>query len=301
MVQVTELGYIGIHVSDMESWKDYGTSLIGFECRDEGEGDRYYFRMDYWHHRIVVHQGKEDDLAYMGWRVADPIDFEAIMKQLENCNIPFRVASKEETEERRVLGLLKLEDPAGNAVEIFYGPQVDYNRPFHPGRPMHGKFLVGDDFGMGHFIARENDAEEAFRFYANALGMRGSIEYHIPSPGGIAKPVFMHCNKRQHSIAFGLGNMPKRINHLMLEYTHLDDVGQAYQWAKTRGIPIGLALGKHANDQALTFYMQNPSGWLCELGWNARLTPAQQEYYLADIWGHEVVTPGLLDLELDRN
>ena len=47
MIQVTELGYMGIGVKDLDAWKHFATSIVGFELADEGESDRCYLRMDY--------------------------------------------------------------------------------------------------------------------------------------------------------------------------------------------------------------------------------------------------------------
>ena len=59
MIQVTELGYMGLGVKDLEAWKNFATSVVGFEMADEGESDRCYLRMDYLHHRLVLHAGSE--------------------------------------------------------------------------------------------------------------------------------------------------------------------------------------------------------------------------------------------------
>ncbi|MBC7285737.1 biphenyl-2,3-diol 1,2-dioxygenase [Hoeflea sp.] len=286
MSAVTELGYLGLSVSDLDAWRAYATEVAGMECFDEGEGDRLYLRMDLWHHRIVLHGNGNDDLAYMGWRVAGSIEFEEMQGKLHAAGVPFSVASEAEAKERRVLGLLKLTDPGGNPTEIFFGPQVDVHKPFHPGRPMFGGFVTGSQ-GLGHCILRQDeDVSAAVRFY-ELLGLRGGVEYHLELPNGmVAKPYFMHCNDRQHSVAFGLGPMEKRINHLMFEYTELDDLGMAHDLVRQRKIDVALQLGKHANDQALTFYCANPSGWLWEFGWGARVAPSQQEYYTRDIFGH---------------
>lgn len=285
MTAVTELGYLGLSVSNLEAWRSYAAEVAGMEVFDEGEGDRIYLRMDQWHHRIALHGDGQDDLAYLGWRVAGPIEFEEMQRKLEGAGTAFAVASEAEANERRVLGLLKLNDPGGNPTEIFYGPQVDTHKPFHPGRPMYGRFLTGAQ-GIGHCILRQDDVEAAARFY-ELLGLRGSVEYHLTLPNGIvAQPYFMHCNGRQHSVAFGLGPMDKRINHMMFEYTDLDDLGMAHDIVRQRQIDVALQLGKHANDQALTFYCANPSGWLWEFGWGARPAPTQQEYYTRDIFGH---------------
>ena len=62
MVQVTELGYMGIGVKDLDEWKNFATKVVGLELADDGERDRCYLRMDYWHHRIVMHSDPSDDL-----------------------------------------------------------------------------------------------------------------------------------------------------------------------------------------------------------------------------------------------
>ena len=301
MAKVTELGYLGIGVKDGAAWKDYATQVVGMELLDEGEADRFYLRMDDWHHRIVVHTSGEDDLLYLGWRVAGAVELQEMERQLREAKVPYRVGTEKEAEERRVLGLLKLADPGGNPIEIFHGPQVETTLPFHPGRRMYGRFVTGSH-GLGHVIVREDDVEGALSFYTTVLGMRGGIEYKLPIPGGIiAKPVFLHCNDRDHSIAFGVGPMNRRINHLMIELEKVDDLGMTYDIVRARNIDVAIGLGKHSNDQAFTFYHANPSGWLWEIGWGSRKATEQSEYYVSDVFGHGVETKGYgLDLELKR-
>jgi 2,3-dihydroxyethylbenzene 1,2-dioxygenase len=285
MTGVTELGYLGLSVSDLDAWKRFACGIAGMEYVDEGEGDRAYLRMDKWHHRIALHRDGGDDLAYLGWRVAGPREFDELIDKLVSQNIPVDTSTDDEALERHVLGLAKLKDPGGNPTEIFYGPQVDNHRPFHPGRPMFGRFVTGSE-GVGHCILRQDDVPAAVRFY-ELLGLRGSVEYRLTLPNGmVATPYFMHCNDRQHSVAFGLGPMEKRINHLMLEYNELDDLGLAHDMVREQKIDVALQLGKHANDEALTFYCANPSGWLWEFGWGAKKAGPQQEHYLRDLFGH---------------
>lgn len=296
MVKVSELGYLGLTVSDVAAWRDYATQCVGFEVLDEGEADRFYLRMDSWHHRVVVHGGADDDLAYMGWRVADAAALEQMGRQLRDAGIGYRVGTADEAAERYVLGLIKLEDPSGVPLEIFYAPRVDMHLPFHPGRRMHGRFITGTQ-GLGHALIRSRDPIESHRFYS-VLGLQGEIEYHLQTPMGVAKPVFMHCNDRHHSIAFGVPS-EKRLNHLMLEYTELNDLGLSHDIVRKRGFAVALQLGKHSNDQALTFYSATPSGWLIELGWGGVKPAAQQQYHVLDIFGHGPEATGIgLDVKL---
>lgn len=285
MVQVTELGYMGIGIKDLDAWKSFATSIVGMELADEGERDCCYLRMDYWHHRIILHRDGTDDLAYLGFRVAGAEEFREMQHQLSAAEIKFRVGSEDEASERRVLEVLKLNDPDGTPVEIFHGPEVQASKPFHPGRRMHGRFKTGTG-GLGHCIVRQKDVAAAQRFYT-VLGMRGGIEYKIRFGKHVAAPVFMHCNDRDHTVAFGLASPQRRINHLMVEVDNLDDVGLTYDLVRRSKLPIEITLGKHSNDHMYSFYVRNPSGWMWEYGWGARPATHQSEYYVEDIFGHQ--------------
>jgi len=281
---VTELGYMGLGVADLEAWKAFARDILALEVVDEGEKDRCYLRMDYWHHRLVLHRDASDDLAYLGFRVAGPEEFLDTQKQLADAGIEFRVGSLEEAEERRVLEVLKLADPDGNPIEIFHGPLVRFARPFHPGRGMHGKFVTGAG-GLGHCIIRERDADAAVRFY-QALGMRGGVEYKFGSGARALQLRFMHCNQRDHTVAFGLGSPAKRLNHVMIEVDNLDDVGLTHDLVRKAKIPVHVQLGKHSNDHMYSFYFRSPSGFMIEYGFGARPATHQSEYFVEDTFGH---------------
>ena len=153
MIHVTELGYMGVGVKDLDTWKHFAANIIGWEIVDEGEDDRCYARLDYWHHRIVLHDDPSDDLRYLGFRVAGPEEFGQMQQQLSEAGIAYRLGSPDEAAERRVLEVLKLADPNGNPVEIFHGPQVQFSQPFYPGRRMHGRFKTGAG-GLGTLYCR---------------------------------------------------------------------------------------------------------------------------------------------------
>lgn len=286
MVRVTELGYFGIGVKDLAAWKQFAREILALEVREEaGETDRVYLRMDTWHHRFVLHAGGDDDIAYVGFRVAGAEEFGEMQKQLANAGIAYQVSSLAEAEERRVLEVMKLADAGGNPIEIFHGPLLQPGRPFHPGRGMHGRFVTGDG-GAGHCIMNQADPEAALRFY-QALGMRGGVEYKFGTGPRAVQLRFVHCNSRDHSVAWGIPSPGKRLNHIMLEVDNLDDVGLTHQLVRKAKIRIATELGKHANDQMFSFYFDSPSGFQFEYGFGGRPATHQSEYYDADTYGHE--------------
>jgi len=285
MVQVTELGYFGIGVKDLAAWKQFAREILGLEVREEpGEADRVYLRMDTWHHRFVLHANGDDDVAYLGFRVAGAEEFDGMQKQLANAGISYRVGSLAEAEERRALEVMKLADPEGTPIEIFHGPLIRPSQPFHPGRGMHGKFVTGSS-GAGHCILRQSDSDAAMRFY-RALGMRGGVEYKFGTGPKALQLRFMHCSPRDHSVAWGIGSGDKRINHIMLEVDNLDDVGLTHDLVRKAKIPVAIQLGKHANDEMFSFYFKTPSGFNIEYGFGGRPATHQSEYYDGDVYGH---------------
>lgn len=298
MARVTELGYLGITVSNVAEWKEFAMEIMGLECFSEPDVPGFFMRVDDWHHRIKVSEGDADDCIFYGFRVKGQPELQAMFETLIAAGFAPEMGSRELADERHVLGLFSVQDPAGNQLEIFYGPEIEAQKPFHPGRPLFGKFKTGSH-GMGHVLLKQNDNEEGLAFY-RLLGMTGDVEYRMLIGDMCADAVFLSANGRQHTVAFAAGPADKSINHLMLEYTDVRDLGMAYDKAKQRAIPLPMDLGMHTNDGALSFYMVTPSGWAVELGWTpVECASEQQEYYRRDVFGH--ASFGLDDSVLSRN
>lgn len=289
MTDVTELGYITLGVSDLATWERYAAQILALEVVPSEDASSRYLRMDYWHHRIKLVEDGSDDLIAIGLRVAGVLEFRAMAKRLEDAGVSVRIGSRDDAEARHVLDVMFFDDPNGYPVELFHGPLVQYDRPFHPGRRMHGTFRTNDG-GLGHMMLnRTAEFEEIHAFYT-LLGLRGGIEYKLPIPGAPApvELMFLHCNGRQHTLAFGSPSN-KRINHIMLEVSKMQDVGLVHDLVAHAKIPVIIEPGSHANDQAFSFYFKNPSGFMIEVGWGGREPTGQSEYYQGDSFGHAPV------------
>jgi 2,3-dihydroxyethylbenzene 1,2-dioxygenase len=68
MKRVTQLGYLGIDVSDVPGWQRFATDVLGLASNGTGEDGTLFLRMDEYHHRLALHRGGRDDLAYAGWK-----------------------------------------------------------------------------------------------------------------------------------------------------------------------------------------------------------------------------------------
>lgn len=290
---VTELGFINLGVSDLAAWDNFASSVLGMEVIPGESDDIRYLRMDYWHHRIKLQADGSDDLIALGLRLAGVVEFRAMARTLEGAGIKVRIGTPSDAESRQVLEVMFVTDPNGYQVELFHGPLVQYDLPFHPGRRMHGGFKTAGG-GFGHVMLNRKTDFEAIHAFYTLLGLRGGIEYKMPLPH-LPEPVelmFLHCNGRQHTLAFGPPS-EKCINHVMTEVERMEDVGLAYDIVARSGVPVIIEPGSHANDQMYSFYFRNPSGFMNEIGWGGRSPTGQSEYFQRDSFGHAPVMPNM--------
>ena len=101
---------------------------------------------------------------------------------------------------------------------------------------------------------------------------------------------FLGCNPRHHSLALAPFPAEAGIVHLMVETASLDDVGRAMDRCARRGAPVSASLGRHANDEMVSFYVRTPGGFDIEYGTGGRLvddaTWVCRETTAISLWGH---------------
>lgn len=290
MTSVSQLGYLGLNVSNLGEWQKFATELLGLEVVDK-TAQRFFMRMDEYHHRFIVQEGSEDDLACIGWEVADEHALEELERQLRNDGVETVRGSTEEAKARGVLDFVKFTEPSGIPSEAYFGPLMDFQEPFKSPRSISG-FVTGS-MGLGHIVIRVDDSARSLHFYRDVLGMRISDFVELPRghrSGRQLTLTFMHCNPRHHTVAFGEIPVPKRLLHFMLQARNLDDVCSTMYLAQDGEVPISGSLGRHTNDHMVSFYMRSPSGFEIEYGFGARTvddaTWKVQHHYSGSIWGH---------------
>jgi len=288
---ISQLGYVGIGVSDLAAWEEFATQVLGLEVVSRGADGVLYLRMDDYSYRIALHPTGKDDVAYVGWEVKDTESLREIASRIEASGVPVARPAQEERDRRQVLDLVRIEDPNGVTVELFCGPLIPA-APFRPTRPISG-FKAGL-LGLGHVVFMAKDLPRTVSFYQDLLGFRLSDVVSIGRPGaGDAKLVFYHCNPRHHSIAFGTMPRPRKLSHIMLELNSLDDVGSTYYLCQDKGLTITRTLGRHSNDCMFSFYVQTPSGFDIEYGWGGReideATWVVQQRKGGSLWGHRML------------
>jgi 2,3-dihydroxybiphenyl 1,2-dioxygenase len=291
MAELQNLAYVVIAASDLDAWRDYSSGVIGLGTV-VATGGALGLRMDDHPWRLLIEPGADDDLTHAGWDLGSDEALDDYVAALRAKGADVVEAGADLAARRCVTRLFSLADPNGFRHEFFTGRTGvgDDGGALSP--VLRGPGFVTGDLGIGHILPVSTNYEEGVRWYQDVLGLRYSDRIRQEmAPGIFADATFFHsATGRHHSLATGTFPSPKRLNHLMLEYRDMNDVGFAYERAKKASVPIVLELGHHPNDQMFSFYMRTPSGFGIELGYGGIvIDEASWEPQLYDVmsdWGH---------------
>jgi len=285
--EIEALGYVGLEVSDFAAWRSFACDELGLQWCPR-EDNTIDLRIDDYATRIRLHQGPRDDLAYAGWEVKDAAKLTALAAKLQASGHTVEHGSEELAGDRRVKGIIRFSDPEGTLHEAFYGPLQKTNNPFVS--PTATRFKTGRQ-GLGHVVLSCRDKPAMIGFFIDILGFR--LSDHIRTevvPGRPIEISFMRCNGRHHSLALAPVPIPKKIVHLMLETLSVDDVGRALDRSMKAGRHLTFTLGRHSNDEMLSFYPLTPAGFDIEYGWGGLEVDDETWHVLThdanSAWGH---------------
>lgn len=285
---IASLGYLGFRVKSPKDWTSYAVDVIGLMQVQSPNGS-CRFRTDSHAWRIAIEEGDADDIAYVGFEVAGPREFEDMRQHLAANGIAVGNSDPELLKERGVLGLLSCQDPEGLRVEVFYGPSETREKPFRSPAGV-SAFVTGSQ-GLGHIVLANANIDTSRAFYRDVLGFKLSDIIHMQLSKEFGLDLeFYHCNSRHHTLALVPAPGPKRLHHFMLQTETLDDVGFALDRANGSLVQ---SLGKHSNDHMVSFYARTPAGFLVEFGWGAREVDEQWHvvrHEKTSLWGHKHLT-----------
>jgi 2,3-dihydroxybiphenyl 1,2-dioxygenase len=244
------------------------------------------FRLDDYAYRLAVGPGAREDVAFIGWEVANEDGLRSLSARLRSNGFVVVECGSALADARKVKRLIAFTDPDGTPHEAFVGALQQPQKPFVSSRSI-GPFVTGDH-GLGHVVLRTSDIARQQAFFCDVVGFR--LTDYIEVADGDRRFVFMHCSSRHHSLALAQVPAPKKLAHLMLQASSVDDVGMTFDAAQKSGYSIAATLGRHTNDRMLSFYVRTPSMWEIEFGadpvsideetWHVR------RYDRTSVWGH---------------
>ena len=287
MSALKDLAYLIIESDQLEQWEAFGSQVLGAEVARRADGS-VRMRIDQHAQRFVVQPGASEDLFAAGFTVANDRALAGLETDLRGRGIDVQRGTAAELRDRGVAGLIWFRDPEGLRIEAVVDPAISCTPPRLPLVP--GGFVTGDQ-GCGHIAISAMDLAACEAFYRETLGFTLSDHIEQSIQGMPVRVAFFHINPRHHTLGIAGVPAPKRLHHFMVQVTDLDAVGRALDRANAAGTPIALGLGKHPNDQMVSFYATTPSGFAVEIGMGAREIRDEQSWQVRTYdalseWGH---------------
>lgn len=289
MAQIEALAYVVAQSTDIEKWRHFGEQVLGMASAPAPD-DGLYLKMDDRPFRFYIVPGDEDRYFASGWQVADKTAYDDALDELKAAGVECEPSTEALRATRQVSGLASFTDPSGNRHELTWG---------HTGKAAPFKSPIGvpsfktGDYGLGHTVlpALEFDATE--KLFVDVLGFGLSDEFKFqPAPEApVMRMHFMHCNGRHHSLALGEMPHPAGCIHVMVEVESMTEVGKAHDRMEANDVKLMATLGEHENDHMTSFYMNTPSNFALEFGWNGKIVdPETYETTHGEkvsTWGHD--------------
>lgn len=302
------LGYVRVQGADLEAWRHFAERVIGLMAVDTGEG-QLMLRMDDWVGRFIVEaaeppavsepEGRVRGFA-MGWECRSEDAWASARRSIEDAGVVTQDGSGPTPWCR---DWFSFTDPSGFRCELFYGGKRDPATQYVS--PIGVRFVTGDQ-GMGHVTLFADECTKSVDFYTKALGYQ--IREGKSTDDGSLRAVFMSPNSREHSLALLATTEPSRVGHVLIEVDDLDAVGRAMDRCLDGLAPMTVSMGRHWNDQMVSFYLRTPSGFDIEYGYGGRRVSSegwsrgeQGGSGLTSTWGHRRVLPdGRFGLQLGK-
>jgi 3,4-dihydroxy-9,10-secoandrosta-1,3,5(10)-triene-9,17-dione 4,5-dioxygenase len=291
---VTSLGYLVVHSDQIDEWREFGTRLLGMSAQPVGE--HLVLRMDERVARIIVgHAGADrpeggNGPFVVGWECPSEAEWQRAAAAIEKTGLAVQGAP----ETAWYTDAFRCVDPAGVACEFFYGGKVDPADHFVS--PTGVRFLT-DSQGLGHVTISTPRCREAVEFYSGVLGFQ-IRETKITGRERAWRWAFLSPSEREHSIAVMDTGRDGQLMHVLIEVDELDSVGRAMDKCADGLAQMSVSLGRHWNDEMVSFYVRTPSGFDVEYGYGGRRIDSAQWSRRAQggsgavsLWGHRVLRP----------
>jgi 2,3-dihydroxybiphenyl 1,2-dioxygenase len=283
-----KLAYLVLDVRRPRRWQEFATHVLGLEPPVQNPDGTLGYCLGAAAQSLVLRPGGADDIAGLGLELADARALEALRARLAASDIEAFEGSPALCAGRRVERLVAFDDPEGTTIEAVVGAQ---KAPGPFASPWFPRGFGSEATGFGHAVLVTKRLAAMERFYVDVLGF--AVTERLAARVGPldVRGLFLHCNRRHHTLA--LMDLPsgKRLQHFMLEAGSVAEVVHAHERARRHRVPFSLGLGQHPDpDGTLSFYGRTPSGFDFEVGAGGReIDPdgwRELQAETTSAWGH---------------
>lgn len=257
-----DIRYVRIGASDLDESVEFATRVLGLELVGR-DSDAAYLRGDDRDHNLVYTKG-EHSQHVLGFELRSEAALDEAAALFEKAALPVRYGTAEEREKRRVRGLITVEDPTGNVIDLVARPDGSGRRYF-PSR----------DAGItefSHVGLRTSDPKADENFYTSMMSAKVS--------DWIGDAPLLRIDDVHHKIAL-FPSTYAGVQHINFQTESQDDIMRSWYFLKENNVRIAFGPGRHPTSGARFLYFYGPDGMVYEYSTGVRVfTPEEEEHYV---------------------
>lgn len=292
------MGYALIESQKRNDWQRFTRDALGLDVQQDG--DNLVCRLDEHARRLVITPGALDDVSALGYQLDDQTSLDIVLQRLHQRGVAVEEGTATGAALRGVEDYWRCIGPKGLPIEFFVTPLLS-DAPLHM---LASGYLTGSA-GMGHVAITSRKPEAMLAFWQEILDARHSDDIEQKMSGLMLDIRFLRLNPRHHSVAVActrgrrMDPIRTRIQHMNIQCATLEDMTAAFQRCRRLGYRIMMGVGQHTNDRELSFYVQSPSGFEIEYGWDPIAVDEQHWqptlHQGISTWGHKPLDHSLAD------
>jgi 2,3-dihydroxy-p-cumate/2,3-dihydroxybenzoate 3,4-dioxygenase len=296
MIRYSKLGYIALHVSDLEKSCDFYGRLLGLERVESDIPNTAFFRSSHDHHNLILTQGPNPGLNRIGLELETSKMVDETFEYFARLGLNPEVVSLDELDVLQQARTFRVVDPFGITFE-FYSDMAQLPLEFNP--------TVAEIKKLGHVVLKTPMVEEAIKFYNEVFNF--AVSDYFGGTGSSEKAgAWFRCFPIPYHHSFAVfGGDENGLHHIKFMVSTIDDIGTAVNRFKKNGVTIAMGPGRHAPSGAIFLYVLDPDGLTVEYSFGMEEFPEEnprKPKYLAveletiDLWGGQTADPGMASM-----
>lgn len=265
---ISQLAHVEFTSPRPQETVDFLIETLGME-ESGRHGNSTYLRCwgEYFHHSVVVTEGREPSLCHIGWRAAGPEELERAVSQIEGTG-----AGEGWFEDSLGHGpAYRYRSPGGHFHEIFWEVERWVAPPelksTYPNRPQKFTGRGAAVRQIDHVTVTTKDIMRDVEWFRPTLGYRFT-EWTAPDDApDVAIFAMLTTNEKAHDLGI-LGDdsdIPGRLHHVAFWLDGREDVLRAADILLERSVSLEYGPGRHGMGEMVYLYFREPGGLRLEL------------------------------------
>lgn len=253
-----DISYVRIGSACVDESVRFATDILGLELVGR-DANSAYVRGDNRDHNIVYTRGCSSGHV-VGFELPSMAALDEAAALLERHEVAVHFGTSEEREQRRVRGLITIQDPTGNRIDLAVAPAASGRRYF-------GTRDAGIT-SFSHIGLRTLDATADEAFWTTMLSAKVS--------DWIGDAALLRIDEVHHKIALFPSTFAG-IQHVNFQVETHDDIMRSFYFLQKQNVKIVFGPGRHPTSGARFLYFQGPDGMIYEYSTGVRMITADDE------------------------